>query len=86
MITLTLYRLYLTALRAAETLKARAIRNNPSQATVIPYERGCGYPTPHYSSSELGSEDSEVEFGNQDFLRRGHEFLKRTRKGKKRTN
>lgn len=68
------------ALRAAETLKARTSRSSLSNATVIPYERG-GSNTSN-CSGDLASEDSEAEFCNQDLLRRGCEFLKRTRKGK----
>lgn len=76
---LTLTAAAATALRASETLKARTSRSSLSQATVIPYERG-GSNTSN-CSGDLASEDSEAEFCNQDFLRRGCEFLKRTRKG-----
>lgn len=67
-----------TALRGAAALKARTHRDARSLATVIPYERG---NTTITFSGELASEDSEAECCNQDFLRRGCEFLKRTRKG-----
>eukprot|EP00250_Pteridium_aquilinum_P017419 c23624_g1_i1 orf=235-1707(+) len=68
-----------TALRAAETLKARTSRSSHSHATVIPYERG-GSNTSN-CSGDLASEDSEAEVCSQEFLKRGCEFLKRTRKG-----
>lgn len=68
-----------TALRAAETLKARASRSSISHATVIPYERGSSNNS--NCSGDLASEDGEAELRSQDFLRRGCEFLKRTRKG-----
>ncbi|MCO5549893.1 hypothetical protein L7F22_003368 [Adiantum nelumboides] len=68
-----------TALRAAETLKARASRSSISHAAVIPYERGSSNNS--NCSGDLASEDGEAELCSQDFLRRGCEFLKRTRKG-----
>lgn len=68
-----------TALRGAATLKARTLKNHHSHATVIPYDRGSNNLMSF--SGEFASEDSESEFCNQDFLRRGCEFLKRTRKG-----
>ena len=71
---------FFAALRAAKTLKARALNNNPSHATVIPCERGCGNEMSN-SSGELGSEESESELPNHELLRRGHKFLKKTRKG-----
>ena len=46
---------------------------------MIPYEHGSTNAT-HFSG-ELTSEGSETEFCNQDFLKRGCEFLKRTRRG-----
>ncbi|KAI5081215.1 hypothetical protein GOP47_0004398 [Adiantum capillus-veneris] len=69
-----------TALRAAETLKACASRSSISHATVIPYERGSSNNS--NCSGDLASEDGiEAELCSQDFLGRGCEFLKRTRKG-----
>jgi hypothetical protein len=68
------------ALRGATALRARASRSSHSYATVIPYENS-GTNVAHFSG-ELTSDGSEAEFCNQDFLKRGCEFLKRTRKGK----
>jgi len=68
-----------TALRGAATLKARAQRELWNHAAVIPYEKG---PNPVVGFSEvLASEDNESEICSQDFLERGAELLKRTRKG-----
>ncbi|KAH7298924.1 hypothetical protein KP509_25G064500 [Ceratopteris richardii] len=68
-----------TALRAAETLKARASRNSISHSAIIPYERGGSNNS--NSSGDLASDHGDSESCTQDFLRRGCEFLKRTRKG-----
>lgn len=69
-----------TALRAAATLKARTLKHHHhSHATVIPYERGSS--SMMNFNGEFALEDSEAEFGNHDFLRKGSEFLKRTSKG-----
>ncbi|GLJ30703.1 hypothetical protein SUGI_0608460 [Cryptomeria japonica] len=68
-----------TALRGAATLKARAQRELWSHASVIPYEKGSN-PLSRFSG-ELVPEDNESEISSQDFLARGGELLKRTRKG-----
>ncbi|KAH9301429.1 hypothetical protein KI387_013012 [Taxus chinensis] len=68
-----------TALRGAATLKARVHRELWSHATVIPYEKGSN-PLSRFSG-ELVPEDTELELCSQDFLARGGELLKRTRKG-----
>ncbi|KAH7292811.1 hypothetical protein KP509_29G086900 [Ceratopteris richardii] len=68
-----------TALRAVATLKARTLRQHRSTATVIPYERGnCDAMT---FSGELSTDESESDYGSHEVLRRGCDFLKRTRKG-----
>eukprot|EP01018_Ginkgo_biloba_P002606 Gb_33098 [translate_table: standard] len=68
-----------TALRGAATLKARAQKEVWNNAAVIPYEKGSN-PTVGFSG-ELVLEDNESEVSCQDFLARGGELLKRTRKG-----
>lgn len=68
-----------TALRGAATLNARAIKDIPSLATFIPYEKA-GNTIMNFASESV-SEDSESECRNSDCLSKGCEFLKRTRKG-----
>ncbi|KDP21411.1 hypothetical protein JCGZ_21882 [Jatropha curcas] len=78
-----------TALRGAATLKARALKDVLNVAAAIPTERGigiCGAATNngHHTRSYSG----ELVYGenflgacNLEFLARGSELLKRTRKG-----
>lgn len=68
-----------TALRGAATLNARTLKDTQSLATFIPYERGGN--TMLNFTRESASEDSEAEYHVPDFLSKGCEFLKRTRKG-----
>eukprot|EP00249_Psilotum_nudum_P019116 c27106_g1_i1 orf=291-1559(+) len=68
-----------TALRGAATLRARTLKETGSHTAVIAYE--CGDNNSAIFSGDLASDDSELEHCNQEFLKRGCEFLKRTRKG-----
>ncbi|XP_050237158.1 VAN3-binding protein [Mercurialis annua] len=77
-----------TALRGAATLKARALKDVLNVASVIPTEKGIGIcgtgnNVSHnrtYSSGELVSGDNSLGACNLEFLARGSELLKRTRK------
>lgn len=68
-----------TALRGAATLKARVQRELWSNAAVIPYEKGPNLVSRF--SGELTPDDNESDMCSQDFLARGGDLLKRTRKG-----
>ncbi|CAI0448804.1 unnamed protein product [Linum tenue] len=76
-----------TALRGAATLKARALKDVLNVAAVIPIEKGIGIcgvgngggnPRRNYSGEICPAADS---FVGAEFLARGTELLKRTRKG-----
>ncbi|XP_065861120.1 VAN3-binding protein [Euphorbia lathyris] len=77
-----------TALRGAATLKARALKDVLNVAAVIPTEKGMGIcgaginanPNNNYSG-ELACADNFLGACNLEFLARGSDLLKRTRKG-----
>ncbi|WCJ21572.1 hypothetical protein M5689_003715 [Euphorbia peplus] len=77
-----------TALRGAATLKARALKDVLNVAAVIPTEKGMGIcgagingnPNNNYSG-ELVCTDNFLGACNLEFLARGSDLLKRTRKG-----
>ncbi|KAJ9188091.1 hypothetical protein P3X46_003484 [Hevea brasiliensis] len=78
-----------TALRGAATLKARALKDVLNVAAVIPTERGLGicgagnnngYHSRNYSGEVVYGENF-LGACNLEFLARGSELLKRTRKG-----
>ncbi|KAJ4839472.1 hypothetical protein Tsubulata_046858 [Turnera subulata] len=77
-----------TALRGAATLKARALKDVLNVAAVLPVERGvgiCGAANGvHHNrnySGELAHVDNFLNACGIEFLARGSELLKRTRKG-----
>lgn len=78
-----------TALRGAATLKARALKDVWNIAAVIPVEKGMGVAENASNgnsnssfSGELVPEDNFLGICSREFLARGCELLKRTRKGK----
>lgn len=68
-----------TALRGAAILKTRTLKDVRNNASVIPYEKG-GNQTASFNG-ELAPDCHESDTRIQDFLARGGELLKRTRKG-----
>ncbi|XP_044502282.1 VAN3-binding protein-like [Mangifera indica] len=79
-----------TALRGAATLKARALKEVLNVAAVIPVERGTGGSIGgkvnnshlnHSFSGEVAPGDDFLSACSQEFLAKGSELLKRTRKG-----
>ncbi|EEF37572.1 VAN3-binding protein isoform X2 [Ricinus communis] len=77
-----------TALRGAATLKARALKDVLNVATALPTEKGigiCGVGNHlnhnRNSSGELVYGENFLGACNLEFLARGSELLKRTRKG-----
>uniref|UniRef100_A0A0A0LIN8 PH domain-containing protein n=1 Tax=Cucumis sativus TaxID=3659 RepID=A0A0A0LIN8_CUCSA len=77
-----------TALRGAATLKARALKEVWNIAAVIPVDKGMGVAenasngTSNSSfSGELVPEENFLGICSREFLARGCELLKRTRKG-----
>ncbi|KAF6177026.1 hypothetical protein GIB67_040924 [Kingdonia uniflora] len=74
-------------LRGAATLKARALKEVWNIAAVIPVEKGMGvgnHNNGHFNGSysgELVQEENFLGVCSQEFLARGCELLKRTRKG-----
>ncbi|XP_042062923.1 VAN3-binding protein-like isoform X2 [Salvia splendens] len=80
-----------TALRGAATLKARALKEVWSIASVIPVDRVMGVPNGGSSgrngslngshSGELAAEENFLGICSKELLARGGELLKRTRKG-----
>lgn len=78
------------ALRGAATLKARALKEVWNIAAVTPLEKGMGigicgkvnngHPSSS-SSGELAPGENYLGICSQDFLAKGTELLKRTRKG-----
>nr|DAD47933.1 TPA_asm: hypothetical protein HUJ06_017870 [Nelumbo nucifera] len=85
---LTLTAAAATALRGAATLKARALKDVWNVAAVIPVEKGMGLGGNHNNghsngnySDELVPEENFLGLCSQEFLARGCELLKRTRKG-----
>ncbi|KAG6423113.1 hypothetical protein SASPL_113498 [Salvia splendens] len=80
-----------TALRGAATLKARALKEVWSIASVIPVDRVMGMPNGGSSgrngslkeshSGELAAEENFLGICSKELLARGGELLKRTRKG-----
>ncbi|XP_044486714.1 VAN3-binding protein-like [Mangifera indica] len=83
---LTLTAAAATALRGAATLKARALKEVLNVATVLPVERGVGgrgnnSHLNHSFSGELAPGDDFLSACSQEFLAKGSELLKRTRKG-----
>ncbi|KAL5070047.1 hypothetical protein RYX36_020934 [Vicia faba] len=76
-----------TALRGAATLKARALKEVWNIAAVIPVERNLGGSgggnggSNSSFSSEVVQEENFLGICNREFLARGCELLKRTRKG-----
>ncbi|KAK4558325.1 hypothetical protein RGQ29_007890 [Quercus rubra] len=85
---LTLNAAAATALRGAATLKARALKEVWNIAAVTPLEKGMGIGicgkvnNPSSSSSgELAPGENYLGICSQDFLAKGTELLKRTRKG-----
>ncbi|KAF3956391.1 hypothetical protein CMV_018473 [Castanea mollissima] len=87
---LTLNAAAATALRGAATLKARALKEVWNIAAVTPLEKGMGigicgkvnsgHPSSS-SSGELAPGENYLGICSQDFLAKGTELLKRTRKG-----
>ena len=73
---------FLAALRGAAVLNARVLRDTESIRSHIPCDSGDDNNSLINSVRDSPSDDSEVECGNLEFLSRGCEFLKRTRKGK----
>ena len=73
--------LFPTALRGAAILKTRTLKDVRNNASVIPYEKG-GNQTASFNG-ELAPDCHESDTRIQDFLARGGELLKRTRKGLK---
>lgn len=80
------------ALRGAATLKARALKEVLNVAAVIPLERGTGGSIGgkvnnshlnHSFSGEVAPGDDFLSACSQEFLAKGSELLKRTRKGDK---
>lgn len=79
---------FCAALRGAATLKARALKEVLNVATVLPVERGVGgrgnnSHLNHSFSGELAPGDDFLSACSQEFLAKGSELLKRTRKGEK---
>ncbi|XP_038876247.1 VAN3-binding protein-like isoform X1 [Benincasa hispida] len=78
-----------TALRGAATLKARALKEVWNIAAVIPVDKGMGVAAENGSngtsnssfSGELVPEENFLGICSREFLARGCELLKRTRKG-----
>ncbi|KAF5738862.1 Forked1 isoform 1 [Tripterygium wilfordii] len=71
-----------TALRAAATLKARSLKDVLNVAAVMPTERVVGNEVcGKASSDEFVKGDNFLDACSQEFLARGTELLKRTRKG-----
>ncbi|CAK8573670.1 unnamed protein product [Lathyrus sativus] len=76
-----------TALRGAATLKARALKEVWNIAAVIPVERNLGGSDGGTGSSnssfsgEFVREENFLSTCNREYLARGSELLKRTRKG-----
>ena len=80
------------ALRGAATLKARALKEVWSIASVIPVDRVMGVPNGGSSgrngslngshSGELPAEENFLGICSKELLARGGELLKRTRKGR----
>ncbi|KAL1561778.1 VAN3-binding protein-like isoform X1 [Salvia divinorum] len=76
-----------TALRGAATLKARALKEVWSIASVIPVDRVMGVPNGGSSgrnvsfSGELAAEENFLGICSKELLARGGELLKRTRQG-----
>ncbi|CAI8604628.1 unnamed protein product [Vicia faba] len=76
-----------TALRGAATLKARALKEVWNIAAVIPVERNLGGSgggnggSNSSFSGEVVQEENFLGICNREFLARGCELLKRTRKG-----
>ena len=78
-----------TALRGAATLKARVLKEMWNVSAVIPVDKGmrvaenCSNGNSNSSfSGELVPEDNFLGICSREFLARGCELLKRTRKGK----
>ncbi|XP_010256167.1 PREDICTED: VAN3-binding protein isoform X2 [Nelumbo nucifera] len=84
---LTLTAAAATALRGVATLKARALKDVWNIAAVIPVEKGMGLGGNNHNnahsnhSGELVTEENFLGICSQEFLARGCELLKRTRKG-----
>lgn len=79
-----------TALRGAATLKARTLKEVWNIAAVIPVEKGIGGAagggsltncSSNSSSGELVPEENFLGICSREWLARGNELLKRTRKG-----
>lgn len=80
--------LFISALRGAATLKARALKEVWNIAAVIPIEKGIGGRNSEQNQSNnnycegLDIEENFLGVCNQELLARGRELLKRTRNGK----
>lgn len=85
---IVLIMLFISALRGAATLKARALKEVWNIAAVIPIEKGIGGRNSEQNQSNnnycegLDIEENFLGVCNQELLARGRELLKRTRNGK----
>lgn len=72
----------IAALRGAATLKARAPKEVWNVAAVIPVEKGGhGHYCSRFVGGKLKPDDNFLGLCSEEFLSRGTELLKRTRKG-----
>jgi hypothetical protein len=75
---------FLIALRGAAVLNARVLKDTESvRAVHNPSDSGDDNNSLINSVRDSPSNDSVADCGNLEFLNRGCEFLKRTRKGEK---
>ncbi|GMI98749.1 FORKED 1 [Hibiscus trionum] len=78
---LTLTAAAATALRGAAALKARALKEVWNIASVIPVDKTAGVGPCSKDNSRHSNRDNSDKHAPEDFLTKGSELLKRTRKG-----